>query len=338
MSNVLHAAVLGVAGMIGLCGAARGEGVPGGESRAQPVPQADTLRVLTFNIWVGGERGDPDKAVSRARTLEALRLADADIICLQEQSGKGEEYAAGLGYRILVQGGSTAILTRHEIVGESERKWGAKIRLPSGREVWAFNVHFPAAPYQPYQLVGIEYHGGRFVSTEADAITEARLARGEPALRCLRDLQPALRSGLPVFLAGDFNEPSHLDWTPAAIVRRGLPTPVAWPTTTMFADAGFTDAYRAIYPDPVAKPGFTWTPRPDERDVMDRIDLVLFAGQGVRVTRAQVLGESPATSDLVMEAFPSDHRGMVATFTLDGPVPPPTSPTAPNAPTAPTGK
>ena len=25
-------------------------------------------------------------------------------------------------------------------------------------------------------------------------------------------------------------------------------------------DAGFTDAYRAIYPDTVAKPAFTWSP------------------------------------------------------------------------------
>jgi exonuclease III len=250
------------------------------------------------------------------RTLEVLRLADADVICMQEQKDRAREYADALGYNVLVQDGSTAILTRGTIVRPSERGWGAQIDLPDGRGVWVFNVHFPAAPYQPYQLTGIPYHNGRFISTEAQARTEARLARGEPALRCLRDMQEALASGLPVFLAGDFNEPSCLDWTPEAVGSRGLPVAVDWPTTRMFHDAGFTDSFRAAHPDPVAMPGFTWTPRPDTRDVMDRIDLILFAGPGVRVLGSRVIGEPGPASDAGVEGFPSDHRAVVSIFEL----------------------
>lgn len=347
---------------------------------------------MTFNIWVGGEQAGPTRESSRDQTLAVMRAADADVICVQEQGGNAERYAAGLGYRVLVQDRSTAILARHEIVEASPGTWGAKVRLRSGRQVWVFNVHFPAAPYQPYQLAGIEYHGGRLISTEADAITEARLARGENALRCLRDMQPALRSALPVFLCGDFNEPSCLDWT-EAVVAAGVavasgepagargevgkagapaaggggrdagikpafafeirPLAVDWPTTRLFHDAGFRDSFRDAHPDPVAVPGYTWTPRPSEQDVLDRIDLVLYlpgagaapaedsgsirtrsglAGSAtgadekdiaahatpwtVRVVSSRVVGEGAPPADVVVTPYPSDHRAVVTAFEI----------------------
>lgn len=281
-----------------------------------PDPDADALTVMTFNIWVGGTRGDPDPDRSKAQTLDVMRRVNPDVICMQENAGFAEEYAAALGYNVLVQDRSTAILTRFEIAERSENGWGARLSLPGGEQVWVFNAHFPAAPYQPYQLMGIEYFGGRFISAEPDAITEAVLARGENAIRCLRDMQPALRSGSPVFLSGDFNEPSHLDWTPPAAKARALPASVAWPTTLLFERAGMRDAYRAVHPDPIASPGFTWTPRPDTRDVMDRIDIILFTGAGVEAREARVVGESDRHADIVIAPYPSDHRAVVATFTL----------------------
>jgi exodeoxyribonuclease III len=251
---------------------------------AQPIdatPPPERLSIATFNIWVGGQNALPDKAASRELTLAAMRSLNADILAIQEQKGFANDYAAALGYNVLVQDDSTAILTRLEILSPSKNTWGAKLRTAQGSSVWVFNIHFPAAPYQPYQLAGIEYHDGRFITTAADAITEARLARGEPALRALRDMQPALREpDALVIIAGDFNEPSHLDWTQAATAAWQRTGPIDWPTTRLFTDAGLADAFRTLHPDPLAKPGFTWTPRPEPRDVMDRIDLVLFANTG----------------------------------------------------------
>src|SRR3989304_3257154 len=84
-------------------------------------------------------------------------------------------------------------------------------------------------------------------------------------------------------MTGDFNPPSHLDWTvEVAAVRPDVVIyPVEWPVSKVLADAGLRDSYREAYPDPVAKPGFTWTPGsleeiPDE--VHDRIDWALAAG------------------------------------------------------------
>ena len=141
-------------------------------------------------------------------------------------------------------------------------------------------------------------------------MTEARLARGQATLACLKDLAPALRTGRPVVVAGDFNEPSHLDWTEAA-ARAGVhPIPVTWPATRSFAEAGLADAWRTVHPDPIERPGLTWTPRPSAREVHDRIDIVLFGGPGVTVVDAVLVGEKDPPAGLVVTPYPSDHRAV----------------------------
>ncbi|QOJ01801.1 MAG: endonuclease/exonuclease/phosphatase family protein [Phycisphaeraceae bacterium] len=319
---------------------------------AEPAP----ISVATYNLWVGGQNAFPDKAASRQLTLDALRALDADILAIQEQKGFAEEYAAALGYHVLVQDDSTAVLTRFEIVEPSKNKWGAQLRTPHGQTLWVFNVHFPAAPYQPYQLESIPYHDARFISTPAEALTESRLARGENAHRALKDMAPALADPAAlIILCGDFNEPSCLDWTHAATSAWGRVGPIDWPTTRLFHDAGFIDAFRAVHPDPIAKPGWTWTPRPDARDVMDRIDLVLVrppaptptpspapdaqpplaphhapapATPSWSVSAAEVVGEPGPMTDRPIDPWPSDHRAVRVTLT------PTLTPSSPRPPLA----
>jgi exonuclease III len=67
-----------------------------------------------------------------------------------------------------------------------------------------------------------------------------------------------------IFVFGDFNEPSENDWTDAAVAAGQQPVKVQWPTTHRLSEAGFVDTYRAFWPDPVAKPAYTWTARGDE--------------------------------------------------------------------------
>ena len=62
---------------------------------------------------------------------------------------------------------------------------------------------------------------------------------------------------------------------------------VEWPVSRKLEELGFHDSYRAIHPDPAAKPAFTWTPgypigtvSPDE--VHDRIDFIYAAGPAKR--------------------------------------------------------
>ena len=288
-----------------------------------PAIGAEIVRVMTFNLWHGGDAGKQPLS----QTAEVIRAAKADIVGLQETGGyekekgarrpdHGRKLAEMLNWHYLDQGERTGILSRFPIVTNTPRKWGAILRLPSGREVRMFNAHLMHAPYQPYQLVGIPYANGRFIKTADEAIAEARKARGDQLERLLSELKPALASGQPVFLTGDFNEPSHLDWTKRAAAAGRCPLAVEYPSTLAVTRAGMRDAFRVARPDEVVHPGWTWTPttRPDDpKDRHDRIDFVFFAGARLTVQRCEVVGESTATSDLVVQPYPSDHRAVVAT-------------------------
>ncbi len=285
---------------------------------------AAELRVMTFNIWVGGESGHQPLTQS----AEVIRAARADIVGLQETHGSerngrrndaGVELAKLLGWHYYNQGGSPGILSRFPIVTNTPGKHGVLIRLPGDRDIHFFNVHFNHAPYQPYQLLNIPYANAPFIKTADEAVNEARKARGGEVKSLLADLNAAVARGQPVFLTGDFNEPSHLDWTERAAKASKCPLPVPYPSTLAVVNAGLRDAFRTAYPDEVAKPGWTWTPttRPDDpKDRHDRIDFVFFAGRDVSVKQCEVVGEAKDFADLVVQPYPSDHRAVVATIEL----------------------
>ena len=288
---------------------------------------ADPLRVMTFNLWHGGDAGKQPLT----QTLEVIRAAQADLVGFQETGGfekdgrrpdNGRRLAEMLGWNYVDQGDRTGVLSRYPVVTNTPAKWGVQVRLPSGRTAWMFNAHLMHAPYQPYQLLSIPYGDGRFIRTGAEAVDEARKARGAQVGRLVAELRPALADGGPVFLTGDFNEPSHLDWTPRTVAAGLCPVAVEYPSTKAVSDAGMRDAFRVVFPDEVKFPGRTWTPttRPDDpKDHHDRIDFVHFAGKGVEVRRCEVVGEAAANADVVVTPYPSDHRAVVATFEVGTP-------------------
>ncbi|MDX1517614.1 MAG: hypothetical protein R3288_12295, partial [Woeseiaceae bacterium] len=92
-----------------------------------------------------------------------------------------------------------------------------------------------------------------------------------------------------------------------------------YPTVRAFEREGFVDAWRTVHPDEIAAAGYTWTPTTsadDPGDHHDRIDYVLVKGEGIVVSTAQVVGESQAVADIVIEPWPSDHRAVVATISI----------------------
>lgn len=287
----------------------------------------EVIRVMTFNLWHGGEAGRQPLA----QTVAAIQLARADIVGLQETHGlakdgagrdNGRKLAELLGWSYLDQGERTGVLSRFPIVTNTPGKSGVSVRLPSGRPVWFFNVHLAHAPYQPYQLLKIPYAEAPFISTAAEAVMEALKARGSQVQSVLEELEPVLATGVPVFLTGDFNEPSHLDWSPRAAAAGLCPVAVDYPSTKAVSNAGLRDAYRTIYPDEVHKRGNTWTPttRPeDPKDRHDRIDFIFCSEAGIKIKQCEVVGERKEFADLVMESYPSDHRAVVATIELGPP-------------------
>lgn len=286
---------------------------------------AAPLRVMSFNLWHGGDEGGQPLAQS----AKVVSAAEADLVGLQETRGRSQnnprpdnarKLSELLKFYYLDQGDNRGILSRFPIITNTPAKYGAKIRLPSGKDVWLFNVHLAHAPYQPYQLLGIPYEDGAFLKTAEEAVEAARAARGAQIQAVLAEIQRVSAEGAPIFLTGDFNEPSHQDWTVRAANAKACPLAVGWPTTRAVVEAGFTDSYRKIFPDEVAHRGATWTPitsEDDPKDRHDRIDLLFYKGSGVTPLKSEIVGERPERADIVVHPYPSDHRAVVSTFRLE---------------------
>lgn len=270
----------------------------------------NTLSVLTFNILGGGTRRGPLQGCA-----DLIEKSGADIIGLQEVGGSGPELSELTGfYRF--ERGSKQILSRYPISEVSPGRRGVKIEVPGSDGIWVFNIHFRPAPYQPYQLAGIPYgRNNPMIETEEQAIAEANRGRGDQVGQLLADIAPALASGLPVLLTGDFNEPSHLDWTARAASEKLCQLPVRWPASSRVVAAGLKDLYREAFPDEVAHRGYTWTPTPAKRDVLDRIDFTY--GKGVAARSAAVVGEDEEHADIIANPYPSDHRAVLVRIGLD---------------------
>jgi len=128
--------------------------------------------------------------------------------------------------------------------------------------------------------------------------------------------------GIPLIVGGDFNSPSHLDWTDAMVkARPAVKYPVEWPESKLMADSGFVDSYRVVHADPVATPGLTWTPgyphpfvRPQETH--DRIDYIYSIG--AKAVASDVVGEVGGPDVAIgIDPWPADHRALVTTFEVE---------------------
>jgi len=293
---------------------------------ATPDPTV-SLRVMTLNIFYGGDEidlhtgswchrkaGCPE---TRAQVVEAIRASGADVVGLEEGEHSTTLIADALGWYASER---TQVISRYPIIDPP----GANgiyvyVEVAPGRIVAIANVHLPSDPYGPYAI--------RDGASLADVLALERSVR-LPAIQDQLRVLPALAAaGIPTFLTGDFNSPSHLDWTAAvSAVRPDVPYPVDWPVSRALATAGLRDSYRDVHPNPVAVPGFTWTPggpESDPREVHDRIDWVLSAGPATPRASA-VVGEAggPDVVDSVIP-WPTDHRGVVSTFDVTPAVPAP---------------
>ncbi|MEO8290900.1 MAG: endonuclease/exonuclease/phosphatase family protein [Gaiellaceae bacterium] len=277
-----------------------------------------TVRVMSFNIFYGGDELNlatrqfchaPAGCPETLNQVEAaIRASGADVVGLQEATMNTRTVAERLGWHFSER---TATISRYPIIDPPGANGLYVFVEPlPGRVAAIANVHLPADPYGPYEI-----RDGATLGQVLDLEKELRM----PAItEQVRDLPKLAARGIPVFLTGDFNSPSHLDWTAAvADARADVPFPVEWPVAKALAGAGFADSFRRVHPNPVTRPGFTWTPGSPEGEkveVHDRIDWVLSTGPA-RALVSSVVGEpGNANVDIAVGPWPSDHRGVVSTF------------------------
>ena len=292
-----------------------------GEAAAPPAAPTVQVSVMTQNIFYGGDdyklstgdwcpvaNGCPRALHRLAHIIEA---SGADVVGVQEAEDNTRRLARLLGWHASPR---AHVISRYPILDPPHsRGLFTYVEPVPGRVIAVANTHLPSTPYGPYRVrAGWSRH--RVLKLER----RLRVRALEPLLHRLPRL---IDRGVPVFLTGDFNSPSYLDWTKAAAKARSkVPYAVQWPASKALADAGFADSYRDVHPDPVADRGFTWSPGGPEtqkHDFFDRIDWVLHAGPATTVS-SLLVGErgNPQVDLAFKKPYPTDHRGVVSTFDL----------------------
>jgi endonuclease/exonuclease/phosphatase family metal-dependent hydrolase len=263
----------------------------------------DSLTVLTWNIWNGGQH--LGKHVGVQRVAEMIKASGADIVSLQETFGSGEKIADYLDYYYFRRSAGLSILSRFPLgrtydIYRSRNAGAVTIELPRKNQVVICPVALSYLPnVGPYILSG---------HADPDTLIAREMeTRGAEMRFIVWELQTLLNQSeqVPVILAGDFNSGSHMDWTPRnKDNRHGLV--VEFPASRILANSGFLDSYRIIYQDEVVNPGFTWSPL--FREVLqDRINFIYYHGSRLDPSWSNVL-------DSHSLGFPSDHAAVVTSF------------------------
>ncbi len=258
---------------------------------------AQKLEVMVFNIEYGGDLIDFRKVV------ETIRAGGAPIVAIEEAWAQMPRLANALGWPYYDK--RTQIVSRLPLVERrGEHAAYTLVETSPGCAVAIVNVHLPSDPY----AADLVRAGAGWAEVEA----LERKARLPSIQGSLAEIRAVAATGMPVFLAGDFNAPSYRD--------DGQP----WPVSQAVEAAGLRDSYRDVHPDPKASPGFTWWAsrpqvkgwNPDPKDAQIRIDF-LYSTATAKATASRILGErgNPAVA-IGIEPWPSDHRAIVSKFDI----------------------
>ncbi|KAJ6445268.1 endonuclease/exonuclease/phosphatase family [Purpureocillium lavendulum] len=279
-------------------------------------PLVEKLTVLTFNMWVGGRKING----FHKKQVRYLANSDADIVGLQESGdGSGIRLAQALGWNVW-QGKDVSIITRYPIsqVYDGTGVAGAvRVSLDKWKhDVIVWNAHLGYTPYGPYDLC--------FDNVTVDEVMKRETQSGRtPQIVAIMDkMKPhiANANNVPVILMGDFNAPSHLDWTDATRAQHCNVGPVNWPTSAEPTKAGLVDSFREVHSNPITEPGITWSPiyrtndgRPEP---LDRIDFVYHKGLRTLDSQAQIVGSIKPEPNHADNEWPSDHAAVRSVFRL----------------------
>lgn len=285
------------------------------------------LRVLTFNLWNGGEY----KYASIKYVARLIKFTKCDIAGLQEVASKRDNtrkiikllrmWEPDENWNYFKQGivdkdveglHPQSIIFKGKLLDHTKSKSGIKVEI-RGKEYWIFNVHLICCPYQPYQLLKIPYDDQPYLDTEQEIINSSIKTRGFQIKNLLKEIKKIkkLNKNIPIFITGDFNEPSFLDWT---VKNKNIPMKIEWPSTKLLYENGFTDCYRYIYPDPIKHSGYTW-PTKHVKNIKkqhhDRIDFVFVNDKFKKSIKKSIVIE-----EQIFQKQPSDHKAVLIEFSF----------------------
>ncbi|KAI6215762.1 Endo/exonuclease/phosphatase domain-containing protein [Aphelenchoides besseyi] len=214
---------------------------------------------------------------------------------------------------------------------------GTRILINGTTPIHVYSMHLAYLSYGPYLSfnrlvtnVSVFDVGGKLRLTKSKCTLQTFISgRYNNIMTLLNDrtfkLWNSVSSLIPLFVLGDFNSPSHLDWTEETKDKH-FGWVYKWPATYLLqTKAGVVDSYREKFPDPVANPGITWStvqtaytsewnysiPEPQ-----DRIDFIFYRSPMLKVRDSRVYADQfvpqPAKPD--DNIWPTDHYAVISDF------------------------
>ncbi|MBJ6367481.1 endonuclease/exonuclease/phosphatase family protein [Snuella sedimenti] len=315
------------------------------------------FKVLSLNIWKEEAEGAFEALV------EVILQSQADIMMFCEVNNAkdfGEQMVGALKnkgktYYYFDSGISTMVLSKWPIKDGSEtisKAVGqlitkAIVDLGENKSLTVYAAHLDYTHYACYLPRGYDGNSWKKLPepiVDVNLILQENLAsvRDEAIDVFVKDAKQEQDKGNIILLAGDFNEPSHLDWTEATknqFDHNGAIVP--WQNSLTLQENGYLDAYRVKYPNPVTHPGFTWpaftadvelselswAKEADERDRIDFIyynknerlvlEDVIIVGPSESILKGERMEEGASDKFLEpMGKWLTDHKGVLATFKI----------------------
>ncbi|KAI6225230.1 Endo/exonuclease/phosphatase domain-containing protein [Aphelenchoides fujianensis] len=203
---------------------------------------------------------------------------------------------------------------------------GARVLINGTHPVHVYSMHLAYRSYGPYLAINKNVKNVSFFDLGESF---GSWSRYNNIANLLKDATfrkwNASTADVPLILAGDFNSPSHLDWTAATREQHG-DWVYRWPATSLLQSEGkLVDSFREKHPDPRAEPGITWStyqtaystdwnyqlPEPQ-----DRIDFIFYKSPTLTVRDLYVYADEfqpqPAKPD--ENVWPSDHYAVITEF------------------------
>ncbi|MFC1782878.1 endonuclease/exonuclease/phosphatase family protein [Planctomycetota bacterium] len=235
------------------------------------------LTSITAGVWNiehGGKHFtiEDDGWDSRIAIAQMLKKEGADVIMMQETYSSGDFIAAELGYYFassvdwdyLNQGANLSVISRYPI---------KELCVSETSPFQNVGTRVAISKTQDMYVMSNWYGMDQFTN-----VFNFHKARFETT------------DNIPILFAGDFNAVSHTDGGNS-------------PASRALLDAGFTDAFRNLYPDVQKYPGASHRGG-------RRIDQLYYKGKGLKNTSMKVVSTwSPG--------FPSDHYLLIGKFDLN---------------------
>lgn len=264
--------------------------------------KVDELKLMGFNIFHGGHELGQEVGVNRV--IEVIKDSKAEVVGVIETYGSGAIIADALGYYLYLRSSNLSIMSKYPIEETYDffqpfNCSAATIRISQTQKINYVNLWLHYLPNTDQAIL-------RERQPVEQIIADEWQTRAKEMQAILQDMKPFLQqTDVPLFVSGDFNIASHLDWTEEAKdIHAGYA--IEWPVSKLMADAGFIDTYRVVYPDPVSHPCLTWSPM-SKLDLQYRIDFIYSKAKNLKIIDSKMI-------DYHRVRFPSDHAAMVTTF------------------------